>query len=458
MRRTSADAGLARTFVLLSFVALTLFSKSMAASRPHVLVISIDGMRPDYVTKADEHHLKIPTLRGLMKNGTYADGVVGVIPTYTYPSHTTLVTGVSPAVHGVYNNQKFDPLGTLHGAVFTDYDMIKVETLWHVAKMAGYTTASVGWPVTTGSNDIDYLMPANAVFEGKSADGEKVEASNSNIHFDHPAGLREVLEPDVPKGDLSIDERRFAWMTAILRRYKPGFMTTHLGELDHAEHATGPFSEESNRALEMLDGEVAQLIALERSIDPNAYIVVVSDHGFEPIEKTVNLGVLFARAGLVHHESATVPGSWDATLWPSGGTAAVMLHDPTNQTVRSKAESLIRDAAKDPEYGIAHILTHDEVIKRGGYPDAAFLIELSPGFKFGGAMKGDVVTPSPHTGTHGFLPERPELYASFLLTGPGVARGRDLGVIDMRQIAPTLARILHVQLPTAKQPPVHYER
>ena len=175
-----------------------------AADRPHVLVISVDGMRADYVTKADEHHLKIPTLRRFMKEGTYADGVRGVIPTYTYPSHTTLVTGVWPTVHGVYNNQKFDPLGENRGAVFTDYSMIKVETLWHAAKLAGYTTASVGWPVTTGSNDIDYLMPANAVFEGKAADGEVVAAAAPGVHFDHPAGLRETLASDVPPGDLPV--------------------------------------------------------------------------------------------------------------------------------------------------------------------------------------------------------------------------------------------------------------
>ena len=48
-----------------------------------VCIISVDGMRPDYVTHADEHGLKVPALRALMRDGTYADGVTGVFPRVT---------------------------------------------------------------------------------------------------------------------------------------------------------------------------------------------------------------------------------------------------------------------------------------------------------------------------------------------------------------------------------------
>jgi predicted AlkP superfamily pyrophosphatase or phosphodiesterase len=74
------------------------------AQTPSVLMISVDGMRPDYVLHADEHGLKLPTLRRMVKDGTYAEGVTGVLPTLTYPSHTTLVTGVWPAQHGIFSN------------------------------------------------------------------------------------------------------------------------------------------------------------------------------------------------------------------------------------------------------------------------------------------------------------------------------------------------------------------
>ena len=136
-----------------------------AAPKVHVLIISVDGMRPDYVTEADRHGLKIPTLRKLYAQSIFAEGVVGVIPTITYPSHTTMMTGVWPIEHGIFGNQKFTPLAEGKEQI-TEFSDIKVRTLWEAAHEAGYSVASIGWPVTTGSKFIDWLLPANAAFEG----------------------------------------------------------------------------------------------------------------------------------------------------------------------------------------------------------------------------------------------------------------------------------------------------
>ena len=58
---------------------------------------------------------------------------------------------------------------------------------------------------------------------------------------------------------------------------------------------------------------------------------------------------------------------------------------------------------------------------------------------------------SPH-GSHGFSPDFPQMRSSFFVSGSGIARNRDLGLIDMRQIAPTVAQLLRITLPSAKQP------
>src|SRR5579884_3043195 len=68
-------------------------------TRPAVLLISIDSLMPDYVLQADRYGLHIPNLRRVAEEGTYAAGVKGVVPTVTYPSHTTILSGVSPAKH-----------------------------------------------------------------------------------------------------------------------------------------------------------------------------------------------------------------------------------------------------------------------------------------------------------------------------------------------------------------------
>src|SRR5262249_30398225 len=121
------------------------------APRRPVVMISLDGLRPDYVTEADRHGLRIPTLRGLLRRGSYATGVRGVLPTVTYPSHTTLVTGVAPARHGIYSNAVFDPLGTNQEGWYWYASDIRVPTLWDAARTAGIRTASVNWPVTVGA-------------------------------------------------------------------------------------------------------------------------------------------------------------------------------------------------------------------------------------------------------------------------------------------------------------------
>src|ERR1700758_2619477 len=121
-------------------------------------MISIDGLSPEYVLKADAHGLKAPTLRRFLKEGTYADGVQGVVPTVTYPSHTTLMTGVWPAKHGIYANTTFDPLGENARGWYWYAEDIRVPTLWDAAAKAGRTTASIQWPVTVGAH-INWVIP-----------------------------------------------------------------------------------------------------------------------------------------------------------------------------------------------------------------------------------------------------------------------------------------------------------
>jgi hypothetical protein len=138
--------------------------------------------------------------------------------------------------------------------------------------------------------------------------------------------------------------------------------------------------------------------------------------------------------------------------------AAVMLHDPNDQASARQAGDLLRKLAADPNNGIDAVLDHAEILKRGGFPDAAFLVLFKSGYYAGTEETGDLVTPisEPHGG-HGFSPEFPEMRSSFFLAGRGIAPHRDLGRIDMLQIAPTVAAILNISLPTAKAPPLHVQ-
>jgi hypothetical protein len=78
-------------------------------------------------------------------------------------------------------------------------------------------------------------------------------------------------------------------------------------------------------------------------------------------------------------------------------------------------------------------------------------VDLAPDYKSAHELVGKPVQSTPNEGAHGYLPdEEPQMRASFFVMGQGIARGRDLGVVDMRQIAPTVAQQLGVALPAAK--------
>src|SRR5262249_11171028 len=121
-----------------------------AAAVRRVVMVSVDGLMPDYYRKADALGLKVPTLRRMMKDGAWASGVVGVLPTVTYPSHTTLITGVLPRVHGITGNRIFDPLERANGAWFWFASDVRVPSLVSAARARWLKTASVSWPVSVG--------------------------------------------------------------------------------------------------------------------------------------------------------------------------------------------------------------------------------------------------------------------------------------------------------------------
>lgn len=277
------------------------------ATRAHavpVLMISIDGLKPQYITQADAHGLMLSFLRTLVRNGSYADGVVGVWPTVTYPSHTTHITGVWPAAHGIENNLQFDPEKKFGGAWYWYAAAIKAPTLWKAAHTAGLRTASIGWPVSVGATDVDFLIPEYWRSSGPSVSFDSAGRMLLDV-LSRPDALIRQLVPAVGtymqgnETTVEGDEVKTRYAIEILRREKPAFMTLHLSSLDEAEHMDAPFSIEAGNTLEALDGMVARLDAAARANDPSTVLVLVSDHGFMKVTHQVHLFIPFLQAGLI---------------------------------------------------------------------------------------------------------------------------------------------------------------
>src|ERR1700689_3430562 len=104
-----------------------------------VVMISVDGLAAYYL---DDPKAEMPTIRALAAAGARADSMKASTPTVTWVNHTTLVTGDTPAHHGVIGNNYFDrttgKLVTLiSDPVFDKDQIVKVPTIYDIAKGNG---------------------------------------------------------------------------------------------------------------------------------------------------------------------------------------------------------------------------------------------------------------------------------------------------------------------------------
>jgi predicted AlkP superfamily pyrophosphatase or phosphodiesterase len=420
--------------------------------RTPVILISIDGLKPEYVLDADAHGLKIPNLRRFLKEGAYSTGVHGVVPTVTYPSHTTTITGVSPAKHGIYANTTFDPLRKNSGGWYWYAEDIKVPTLWDAAADAHLTTVNVHWPVSVAAR-ITWNLPQ--YWRTGTPDDRKL------LRVLATPGLLDALEKDLGpyadgiNEDIDGDENRAKFSSRLLELKHPDFATIYLTALDTEEHASGPFSSESNATLERIDAALGRILdSVKRVYGDRAIVCVVSDHGFVPTDKALHLGGAFRKAGLIEFGEKDSIKSWKAMIWGAGGSAAIVLHDKNDAVTKAKVAQLLKKLAADSANGIDRVVPEAELHARGGFPDAAFLVALRPGFFTGENVSGDLVTATKTKGMHGYWPDLPAMNSSFFLLGPGIPAAHSLGPIDMRAIAPTLAEFLGLSLPAAEAAPL----
>lgn len=443
---------------LLFFIPVLPFARCQAASGHALIVLSIDGLRPEYVLQADKYGLKIPALRRLLRDGAHASGVRGVLPTVTYPSHTTMLTGVWPAKHGIYSNETFDPYAKNKGGWYWYSQDIRNPTLWEAASRKGYVVGSVSWPVSVGAPGVGYLIPE--YWRAMTPDDLKLLAALSTPGLmaqlkQTEGGYTTDLNDAIP-GDW--DRTRYA--EALIRDKKVQFLTFHFAALDHLEHAAGPFSPIANSALEQIDKMVAVLQKAILAEDPKATVCIVSDHGFARVDHVLNLSQAFVKAGLItlkaRKNSLETSGvaDWQAEPWPAGGSAAIVLKDPHDQVIRQKVKQLLDKLASDRRNGIAQVLDRKAVAKMGGTPAAEFFVDMRSGFAIGSALEGPLTKEVSVRGTHGYSPSNPDMRAFFLIAGPAIRKGIDVGDIDMRSIAPTLAKALQLPFPTAELRPL----
>jgi arylsulfatase A-like enzyme len=201
---------------------------------PHVLVVSIDGLRPDAIST-----FNAPTLRRLTSEGSYTFAASTITPSKTLPSHTSMLTGLGPEAHGVLWNT----------AATAKKDLIEKGTVFGLARAHGYRTAA---------------------FYSKSK-FQPLQQPGTLDYSQAPGGWFGKWNSARTVGDVE----------QYLTNAAPNLLFVHLGDVDRAGHASGWMSPQYGQAVEVVDAALGRLLAaVDHAFGKNEYTVIVTaDHG-----------------------------------------------------------------------------------------------------------------------------------------------------------------------------------
>jgi predicted AlkP superfamily pyrophosphatase or phosphodiesterase len=355
-----------------------------------------------------------------------------------------LVTGVRADEHGLLVNGTIVRTGTWPPVkVDPNIDkirMVHVPTVYDAAHDHGLTTAQVDWVAINTAPSITWAFPEWASPQG-SVEQEMIRA-----------GV--ITASDVQDfTKFNILWRDQIWTKAaayLIREHKPNLLLVHLLSLDSVHHQYGPRSLAATSAIAFLDGCVDRILTAvrEAGMQDRATVFVVADHGFKAYNKQIRLAVALRDARLADK----------AYVLPEGGSAFVYVDRQREGEVRSA----LQQALKAVE-GIDKIMLPEDYAALGlPSPDAdpqigQLFLTAKAGYAFSGATGGPVTAEVPQTaGSHGYVAADPEMDAIFIASGFGVPT---LGATDRVanvDVAPSIAALLGIDLPSAKGKPLPF--
>lgn len=385
--------------VCILFLAAACASTSSTPPAPGLVVlVSIDGFRPDYLQRGVS-----PTLSKLAAEGVRAESMRPSFPSLTFPNHYTLVTGLRPDRNGIVNNTMNDPAHP--GVLFTlsnrevnsqPHWWNDAEPIWVTAEKQGVRTGTMFWP------------------------GSEVE-----IHGTRPRDWV-VFDQAMPSA-VRVD-RALSWLDRPAAE-RPRFLTLYFDIVDTAGHQQGPDSAETNAAVAEVDAAMKKFVdglAL-RGLEKNANIIVVADHGMAPVstDRMVDMDAIIAPA-LVRY--AWYPGPL-AGIEPAAG-----------QTMDALAPVLGRHGhvecwKKEAMPARFHFGTHRRVPSIVCMADTGWTLN-SASVRRSYPVRG---------GAHGYDPADPLMGALFIAHGPAFKRGVVIPPFDNVNVYPQVADLLGVK-------------
>ena len=385
---------LARRLFLALAAILALATPAMAAERPQVILISIDGFRADYAKRG-----LTPTLAALAAEGAWApEGMAPSFPVNTFPNHYTLITGLRPDHNGLTDNTLYD--AARPGVKFSMGARDQVqdrfwwdggEPVWVTAEQAGIKSFIMFWP-----------------------------GSEAEIHGVRPSQWS-VYDEALPAFDRV--DRLLGWLD-LPEAERPGFMTLYFEYIDTTGHHEGPDSEGLNQALGRVDAALARLVGglKARGLYGKVNLIVVSDHGMAP---TAPDRVIFLD-DLAPMDAVTVVtiGTVSGFIAKTPEAEAALLGKHAHLECWRKAELPAR----------FHYGTHPRIPPIICLPETGWVLTTREW-----AAKRPPPKPG---GSHGYDPEDPLMRALFVAHGPDIRPGVTLSVFDNVSVYPLIMNLL----------------
>jgi len=419
------------------------------AKDQHVILISIDGF-PAWLW--NDESLMVPNLRKLATEGASAKAMTVSNPSITWINHTTLVTGVNPRKHGVLFNGLLVRQGDDKPPKIEQWvdktRLVFAPTLYDVAHDAGLTTAESDWVAVTRAKTIDWSFPE---LPDPGGPVEKELIATGLMKPEYFAWMQ--LGPQ-RRSVTFLDNMWTRAAIHIFKTHQPNLLLFHLLNTDATHHVYGPGSMASHTALAYADRLVGDLVKAvdESGLRGRTTFFIATDHGFKRVTKIIYPNVALRKAGLARGIGPVI-NSCDVCAMTQGGMAFVYV---TNSARKAELLPQLKELFAQTEGVEAVIDGNDGPLLGMPTPQenqgmGDLVLYPKAGYAFKNDLAGEsVVAPSVnYGGTHGYRSNDPELDGIFIASGRGIAKGVTLERVANLDVAPTIAKLLNLNLPGA---------
>lgn len=401
----------------------------------HVVLIGVEGL----FARDFDQLMKYPTFYMLKENGCYTTDLTSVYPTVTYPVYSSLITGVYPNQHGIIHNHPFQPGVTESEQSWYSYrsDM-KRKAIYDFMYEKCLRTASLNWPVS-GNSTIMYNIPELPTLKGENQRLKLLRGSSPYFFL-----TQELRYTPVEKKIQECVQDSFYLQVAArtLAHKRPHLLMIRLHALKKLRKKYGVDHPEMQIIYQMYNDMLAKLIeaAKRAKIFSDTVFIFVSVDGQKLVHTDIHLNNILEREDLIANRGTYVDYQ---AYFQSIGNGAYLYVKNNNLKVEKHVREILEELKEAEIYGVKEIYTRNHLKKMHADLGIAMAVEGKEGFRFQDDFNGkDIVPLDAVTATAGYSPYAPQNKNLALIYGEVVQARRDLGDIQLVDIAPTIAYML----------------